>query len=267
VAKLEGGGPLSLKDVNKMRGKLHIKRGRGGQLIAQKWPRRRGKQRSALQQAWIDDFKVKAQRSKLPDSCSMDVAKALANHTGWYYRDVLERAMSGKLLQLHNHDFGPDPPHFLQRVPGLKQYEGTLRVLSPTASIYAASPTTFTNQIYNALPASNFRWDNNAFFDLATPTRLTAKSSGLYLLAGTLEWSQLNGSWRRGAIRVNGTTQIAIQTVNSGINIPVAINLIAIYPLAAGDYVELQCQKGSSSNLACRMVEFQILGITPESIL
>lgn len=267
MAKLPHPGSIGRGDVLRARRRVHYKRGRGGILVVQKWPKRRGKKKTPLQQAWVDDFSKTARATKQPESCALQIASSMSPNTGWYYRDVLAAAAHGKLINAGG-QFGPPrggSVGFLQ-VPK-KLDGGIFRVLTPTACYYRAGATTAIPNAVTPVPIDTKVWDNSAFFDSAKPTRLTMKAAGLYLVGGTLRYDQNNSSWRWAHLRVNGSTIIATTTVDGGINTPIPMNLSMIWPFSAGDYVELCGQQGHSPNVPAKAMYFYALAITPETLV
>lgn len=68
-----------------------------GVLRVRKWPARRGKPRSAAQRFWVDWFKQANLLAKYADGYSMARAIELTRKTGLYPRDILLKAMRGRL--------------------------------------------------------------------------------------------------------------------------------------------------------------------------
>jgi hypothetical protein len=180
--------------------------------------------------------------------------------TGFYPRDLLEYADHGKFVSFSNRE--PNPLY-----GEVGKFQGKFRVLTPTACVYRTAAVNIVGTADVAMAANAKYWDNNVFWDAAHPTRLTAKVAGLYMIGLNIEWSQLNGSWRKAHIRLNGATILADQTVDSGINTPVTIASTVIWPFNVNDYVEPICQKGSTADLTCLLRRFWILAITPETLV
>lgn len=68
-----------------------------GVLRVRKWPRKYGKARSALQQYWIDWFRQANLLAKYADGMTQARAIALTKGTGLYPRDIMLKAMRGRL--------------------------------------------------------------------------------------------------------------------------------------------------------------------------
>ncbi len=68
-----------------------------GILVTQKWPRKRGTPTSAKQLWWIDWFTQANKLAKYADPMSQVRAIDMTKGTGLYPRDVLLKAMRGRL--------------------------------------------------------------------------------------------------------------------------------------------------------------------------
>lgn len=68
-----------------------------GVLRVRKWPRKRGPPRSAAQAFWVDWFKQANLLAKYADGMSQVRAKQMAQGSGMYPRDILLKAMRGRL--------------------------------------------------------------------------------------------------------------------------------------------------------------------------
>lgn len=68
-----------------------------GVLRVRKWPRKRGKPRSALQQFWVDWFTQANLLAKYADGMTQALAIKLTKGSGLYPRDIMLQAMRGRL--------------------------------------------------------------------------------------------------------------------------------------------------------------------------
>ncbi len=68
-----------------------------GVIRVRKWPKKRGRPKSALQRWWNDWFKQANLLAKYADPMSLVAAKEMTKGTGLYPRDVLLKAMRGRL--------------------------------------------------------------------------------------------------------------------------------------------------------------------------
>ena len=81
------------------------------------------------------------------------------------------------------------------------------------------------------------------------PTRLTAPSSGMYVISGGVRWNSLSTGASRAVlgIRLNGGTDIVTQTAGLAGTFTLTQNVTTLYNLAATDYVELTVEQNSGS--------------------
>ncbi len=75
-----------------------------GVLRVRKWPKKRGTPRSALQRWWIDWFRQANILAKYVDGASQARAIAMTKGSGLYPRDVLLKAMRGRLYHFVDQD-------------------------------------------------------------------------------------------------------------------------------------------------------------------
>jgi len=210
-----------------------------------KWPKQRGRTASQLQQAWVDDFSAKARLLKSPDSLVLINAQNLAHGTGWYYRDVLERAARGKLIF----------------------QEGEHKITTPTCSFFSPNKTAVVQNVETYIATQASYWDNNSFRDASRPTRMVFKAPGLYLIGAEIVWNPSSGTnmmFHR--IWANRTYIIAGQSRPG-----VAVNdqsetLVGMWYFHANEYAEVSVLKNNASNQVW-LRNFWAVGITPESII
>lgn len=125
--------------------------------------------------------------------------------------------------------------------------------LRPAARVYNSAnithTTTGTNQV---LTFNSERFDIGACHDTAVnPGRLTvpAGGDGVYMIGGQVRWASNATGYRSLLIQVNGATAIA---QNNPAPTPAAVTLmqvVSMYQLAAGDYVELVAYQSSGGSL------------------
>lgn len=227
----------------RVRRRVHLRTWKGIAYISG-WPRRRGGTQSQLQQAWVDAFSDRARTLKSVNPLLFQTAENLAKGTGWYYRDVLERQAYGKLLI----------------------EEGQRKVTTPTARGGNTTSVALTSGVAKALDLATMLWDNNAFWDAGTPSRLTMKAAGLYLVGMDTEWTTIaNSSIAQNYLRVNGTTIIANQDTPTTSTRNRRFNVVGLYYFEPDDYVEAVVLISASGNQA-RVNDLWCVGITPEVI-
>jgi hypothetical protein len=252
--------------VNKLKSQLTVRQGRGGQVVVQKRRRPRGNRGTPNQASWVDDFKNAAAAWKLIGGCTKDQADAFADSPPaglTFWRDHLSTAAAGK----HFEDMGdfellPQTPAFWNGAT-----QGPFRVTTPTVSVYRTVAENLTNSVDKTLTPDNADWDNNAFWSpIDNPTRLTARAAGLYLIHATVRFNNVIASQRIVRFKVNGTN--LRMNVRFGQYAAVAsdIGYSTLWPFLAGDYVEVTCNSNSNGTTALLM-QFQMVGITPESII
>jgi len=197
------------------------------------------------QRAWVANFKQLACWSKYPDPYAFDRATQLAKNTNWYYRDVIESALSGKLIQ------------------GI----GEVRITTPTARVSRSTAQNLTVGVPLILTPDTQIWDNNAFWHPVTnPTRLTVRSAGLYLVGMSVVFNGVSGTRINVALRHNGSLVLSSQAVTiSNSSIPV-LETQTLYYFHADDYVEARALSDTAGRTA-QLNQFWIVAITPETLI
>lgn len=213
-----------------------------GRVIIQKKPRWHPP--SIVEQAWSLDFGCLARHTKAPWSGDFNEATSMSDQSGWYYRDVLHSALTGTLM------VAPEK-----------------RVTTPTARVFRVGNESLTNGVVKILTPTDIDWDNNVFWNpTANQSRLTVRSSGVYLVGCQVEFTNISGGRRAAQLILNGTKIIGDQTVTHG-----SANLARLTPATLWafndlDYVEV----GAFANVAgvaCELENFWILAITPEAVI
>jgi len=226
-----------------MRGRLLL-REHQGQMIVQKWPRRRGKPKSALQQAWVNWFTAVAHVSKTPPQGQLDDMKGMVKNTGWYYRDLVTRAIAGKLIA--------DP--------------WQVRITIPTACVHKASAQALTANQWNQLAFDTTDWNVNGWLDGASANQLKAKTAGLYLVIAYLEYTTVSSSGQRFLqLVLNGVTTLGMNSMTSIATFVVRQQVTAIWYLNVGDQIQAQAYCTAASQSA-QLLKLQVLGITPQTL-
>jgi len=245
VAKIDKpAGDISRQDTIKFRRRVQMN-GWKGQPYFQAWPRQRGRPTSPLQIAWIQAFTQRARLLKSPDPKTLIAAQSWSAGTGWYYRDVLERASYGKLIV----------------------YGEAIRVTTPTVSVNRSGTQSVGLNTNVPISFTAQEWDNNNFWDLSTnPTRLTVRSAGLYLVCGQIGYTDASASGIRYIFfRKNGTTEYANVALPSGVTNTKELTTVGLIWLAANDYLELIARSSVNTTVFSRA--FALVGITPEAMM
>jgi len=267
VAILERAGDFGRKEVLKSRRRIHFKQDPEGRLIAQAWPRKRGRPTSELQQAWVDRFARDAELSKYADAQTKQQAECLAQGTGWYWRDVLTSGMNGKLWAYEGGaGFESQIGILFRQTPEIVHY-GAPRVTTPTAATKKDTPVALTANVEKYLDADTLLWDNNTFWSSSSnPSRLTIRASGLYVVGAYVGFITTGSGYRRAILRVNRTTTIGVQSLAVNNAVEQFGNVFTVWPFEAGDYVEVVAFTPSTSVTAV-LRHFFILAMTPEAVI
>jgi len=232
------------KDLLKLSGRVYMRQHQG-QVILQKWPKRRGRPTSERQQAWVDQFSAIAKVSKNPPADQLDDLEEMARGTGWFWRDIITRAAYGKLIV----------------------YPGQVRVSVPTARVSRSTSESLTNGVGKYLTPNTMVWDNNSWWSASSnPSRLTVHTSGLYLISAQIQYNGITAGRRDLGIVRNRTDWVAETWQTVANNSGVMLNAMALYYLEAGEYVEVWAFCNVAS-VTAQLRNFCIIGITPEVVL
>jgi len=215
------------------------------QPVLKKWPPPRGKTYSDLQQAWVDDFSQKARLLKSVNPQLLIAAQNLAKGTGWYYRDVLERAAAGKLIT--------DGEEY--------------KITTPTACFFSTSNTTLPTNVTTRIKFQGQYWDNNVFRHPTDDTKVVFKSAGLYLIMADLWMAVASGTnpVLGRILHENGHFIASGQWTQVGL-LPSLFSMSAIWYFHANETLGVTLQKNNSGNQVA-VQHLTVLGITPEIII
>jgi len=245
MAVIPGDSPVVTRAaVMKMRQRVVMKPHMGS-IVIQKWPRKRGKTKSTLQQAWIDRFSILGCFLKNPDSSTLDQAKDWAKGSGWFWRDVLTAAANGNLLII----------------------PGEVKVTTPTFYLDRFTPIAVLANVYKPIPFEAAIWDNNVFWAASpTPSRVVVRAPGLYLIGGTLLYTATATDANRYArFKVNDDVNLPLVSLQDIANQPIAIQWSTIWYFHQDDYVELLAN--STNNVTVSASTMWGVAITPEALL
>lgn len=240
----ESAGAVTRAAVMKFRQRVVMKPHRG-QTVVQKWPRKRGKPKSALQQAWVDRFKLVGCLMKSPDAQTYDQAKEWAKGTGWFWRDVLTAAANGNLLI--------EP--------------GALKVTTPTFYVQQTIANPLVANTPEIVNFDTFRWDNNVFWTpTVAPSKVVFRAPGLYLIGSYALFDNTAtdksvDTW----MRLNGTDLFPQSRAQDISNNDITPQFMTIWYFHEGDYIELRVQ----STFATSVLVSNMWGvaITPEALI
>lgn len=114
---------------------------------------------------------------------------------------------------------------------------------APGARVTRSTNQAVPSWALTAVSFTSAEWDTDAIFNIATPTRLTCKTSGVYLIQGSVQFAANATGPRDLGIRLNGTTFIVSQrNATVGATATADMNVTATYRLNVNDYVELLLQ-------------------------
>jgi len=236
---------LTLREYLKLKGRFVAKNQRG-QVVIQKWPRKRGRRATTLQRAWRDKFQDVARVTKTPTAQDLDISTTIAKNSGWYYRDVLTAAAYGTLWRT----------------------KGEVIIKTPTVRVTQTGFTAIPTAAPTTLVPTSLIWDNNSFWDSITnPSRLTVKAGGLYLLSFIDERNNLSQQQNiQYYIRKNGTTDEQTFAIYGWCNFGFKYGFTTLVYCSAGDYLEMRA-RGTVNNQQVRIDSLSLLAITPESLI
>lgn len=129
--------------------------------------------------------------------------------------------------------------------------DGTLK--SKDCRVYNSAAITIATATLTAVTFNSERYDTDAIHSTTVNTnRLTCVTAGKYLISADMEFApNATGTYRKLAIRLNGTTIIslaAISPIASGADAS-HLSISTIYSLVVGDYVEMMVKQDSGGNL------------------
>jgi len=118
--------------------------------------------------------------------------------------------------------------------------------------VYRDGDQGIPNAAWTPINFSAQRWDyspNDDIWAAPNTTRLTCRRAGIYVITGHFDWAgSTAGTYRGGAIRLNGITFIAM--AESVIKTTIGrIMVTTVYSLSVGDYVELCAYQDTGGNL------------------
>lgn len=129
------------------------------------------------------------------------------------------------------------------------------------ASVIATAPQNMTASTSIPMSFSTVEYDNDGMWNPATPTFLTVKTAGLYLITGFTSWASGTGGSRIALITKNGG-QIK-QWAHNVTGVASSDPFACVAPLAVNDQIGLSQYQSSTSNpLATHNQSYPMLGLT-----
>jgi len=244
LAKVSRGEqPLKRGDVLKSRQRIYW-RNRQGTLYASGWPRRRGKTKTPLQQAIVDQFTQVAKVTPYVHPIERVNAEPWLANSAWYWRDVIHSAMSGKLIM----------------------DEGAVRITTPAASISAAvSASLAANPAWTNIAFTTKNYDNYTWWNPASPGRFTAKEPGLYFTGLWFVSSAAQSGLKQIQIIRNGSVVEAQSLDHSNFATWWGDSLMTVVYLQKDDYLQVRANR-SGTAFTISVWNWFIVAITPEAV-
>lgn len=121
---------------------------------------------------------------------------------------------------------------------------------APAARVYTAGNVATGASTVTAVAMSTVLLDNAGL--QISSTKLASPSGGTYAIGGGLSFAANNTGVRVISLRLNGSLDIPgamDERGNNGASEPVPISIATMYPLNAGDYVELTALQNSGGSL------------------
>ena len=127
--------------------------------------------------------------------------------------------------------------------------------VQPQVRVFNSAVQSIPNTTLTAHTFNSERWDTDSIHSTVSNTsRLTAVTSGLYDINGTIEFASNAIGHRQIAIKLNNITFISSHTTNALSTLSTNLAISTIYQLAAGDYVELFVAQTSGGPLNTSVV-------------
>ena len=149
-----------------------------------------------------------------------------------------------------------DPMNLMERIAELlRRVEDLERPLGWSAlkacRAYNSSNISISSGSWTDLTFDSERFDTGNMHSVVSNTgRLTAPEHGVYHLSGNVRFDQHNTGARGILIKLNGTTDIAIEwPIPPNTTWDLSLQLSTVYELEADDYVELYAFQNSGGSL------------------
>jgi len=266
MAKVTHEKPLDRRVVVKTRGFIVHQNYKGKRPYVQKWPKRRGPQKKPQVKVWIEHFAKWSNWSKQPDPCAVATAADLVPGSGYWTRDVIHRAGSGKINHHRPNVPLSSPLPYLFLHPPSKRYEGPPKVITPTTLLHRAAGQFITTGGFRDVIPDVKTWDNNAFWDPAShPERLTFRADGLYFIYANLQFTGGSGYGVHAHFEDQAATWFGATNGQNVGGWEAWINPFFIYYFYAGQYVSLKTIVGA--NCTYNLKELGVMAITPETLI
>ncbi len=120
-------------------------------------------------------------------------------------------------------------------IQGARVHRSTAQAIGASAMV----PISFDTVVY----------DTDSIFAIGTPTLLTCKTPGVYVITGHINFATSTTGFRRVILRLNGVTYIADQTLMGVTGTTTDFSIATIWKLALNDYLELVVWTSAALNV------------------
>lgn len=216
-----------------------------GKIVIQRRKSKTGKPKSALQKAWVENFKQLNCFVKWTDPAALERARTDYVGNNWTFRDALISAYSGKL---HGN-------------------EGETKISTPSVQVHRSSAESLTANVQKTLTPNVADWDNNFFWSPTTnSSRLTFRSPGLYIVMAQVTFSGGTAGYRYLNAYKNGTINKSGYQFNAAASLGNENTCFFIDYFHANDYVEIKAVT-PPSGITAQIDYFSAIAITPETLI
>ena len=125
---------------------------------------------------------------------------------------------------------------------------------SDAARVTSTSNITIPNSTFSTLTFDTEVFDQGNLFDAGQPTRLTAATTGIYLISASVQFGNNQTGMRHVNLTKNGSSDFATESRNavSTSGFSTYITISTVQAMSGGDYVEVRVfqNSGASMNVA-----------------
>jgi len=118
------------------------------------------------------------------------------------------------------------------------------------SQVWRSTNQTLADATLTAISFDTVIRDDPACWAVGTPTRLTIKLAGAYMITGQCSFNTSATGRRVVGILLNGATYINYQTTNGNSAAATHVSTTVIRYLAVGDYLEMMGYQNSGGNLS-----------------
>jgi len=119
----------------------------------------------------------------------------------------------------------------------------------PRCSLYLTADQLIANTTATDLSGWTELEDTDTMYDAGSPTRITFKTAGLYVVHACVRYASNATGYRAALINHNGSSDIANAYQAAAPNIPTTAVISFDYRFAVNDYITLQARQSSGGDL------------------